>query len=307
MNTFFNKTLLIIVSIILFMSVGYSVLNRNLKITGELVYHPKADIRITNIMPKTLNNATIQYARFSKKEIILAYNAASTSSSVTFTVEVTNYTDMEMAIFKIDGLNDATIDGYVLKDKLKNEDGVLKVGDSTTFTITFRSQQIGIQQVLLDFDFEPIYKVTYEGFNDTSDFKTEVIKNDVFVQYFGVNAPDRVKVTMNEKILTPTYSNKTITIPNVDGNIKIQAIYTPTFTDSCEVHPNAPELNGDMIPVVYDEYEESWLKQDLDKSYDYCNQIWANAVTVIPDQREAIKAKKVGEKIPMEYINTMWC
>ena len=48
------------------------------------------------------------------------------------------------------------------------------------------------------------------------------------------------------------------------------------------------------------------MKQDLDKSYAYQDQIWANAVTVTETNRETYMSAEVGTEIPMEDINTMW-
>ena len=44
---------------------------------------------------------------------------------------------------------------------------------------------------------------------------------------------------------------------------------------------NKPILASGMIPVVYDETNNVWVKADLhEKWYDYNEQWWANAVTV---------------------------
>ena len=60
---------------------------------------------------------------------------------------------------------------------------------------------------------------------------------------------------------------------------------------NCTVHfkentpPNPPELNGDMVPVYYDEAGGVWRKADETnastehKWYDYSNKMWANSVS----------------------------
>ena len=77
--------------------------------------------------------------------------------------------------------------------------------------------------------------------------------------------------------------------------------------------PNPPELNGDMIPVYYEATSATtgeWKKADINNAnnnwYDYSNQKWANAVTVISEKRNEIKNASVGTAIDMDYINTMW-
>ena len=58
-----NKVILSsIILVVFFMSIGYSALNKNLSVSGELTYRPKGNIRITNVTQATLTNATLQYA-----------------------------------------------------------------------------------------------------------------------------------------------------------------------------------------------------------------------------------------------------
>ncbi len=77
--------------------------------------------------------------------------------------------------------------------------------------------------------------------------------------------------------------------------------------------PNPPELNGNMIPVYYEATSETdgvWKKADInnenDNWYDYNEQKWANAVTIVSEKRNEIKNAAVGTPIDMNYINTMW-
>ncbi len=77
--------------------------------------------------------------------------------------------------------------------------------------------------------------------------------------------------------------------------------------------PNKPELNGDMIPVYYDKIDDTtgtWKKADVNNEnnnwYDYSEQKWANAVTVVESKRNEILGAKVGTTIDMKNINTMW-
>ena len=72
---------------------------------------------------------------------------------------------------------------------------------------------------------------------------------------------------------------------------------------------NVPELAEGMIPVVYSITKHAWVKQDLEKSYAYQEQVWANAVTVVENgtnTREYYQSAPAETVIPMEDINTMW-
>ena len=73
---------------------------------------------------------------------------------------------------------------------------------------------------------------------------------------------------------------------------------------------NKPILASGMIPVVYDETNNVWVKADLhEKWYDYNEQWWANAVTVESTNSKLytyLSNEHIGKEIPMDEINSMW-
>ena len=75
---------------------------------------------------------------------------------------------------------------------------------------------------------------------------------------------------------------------------------------------NKPELTSNMIPVYYDEANNSWKKADasnLDEFniwYNYDKKMWANAVTVTETNRQTYLKASAGTTIPITDINTMW-
>ena len=213
-----NKFLLVsIIVLVLLMSIGYSALNKSLNISGNLTYRPQKDVRITNFTTGNKpSNMTINYSDFSKTEVKLGYTTTS-SASITYTVEVTNYSNTEIGILKIGNIgNGASVQDNIVGVKLLN------AGGTKTFNITFTSTKAETKTYLLTFDFEPVYKVTYNGFSSTSGYKTEVLKGSNFSQNFGSNGPGAIYVTMGGVVLSNyTYTNKTITIDNVSGNIDI--------------------------------------------------------------------------------------
>ena len=97
---------------------------------------------------------------------------------------------------------------------------------------------------------------------------------------------------------TITYIGKEITIYDTSG-------------------ANAPVLASNMIPVYYDETNETWKKADvsnIDKnnpwySYNATGEykgMWANAVTVKDTNRQTYLNATPGTTIPMNDITTMW-
>ncbi len=154
---------------------------------------------------------------------------------------------------------------------------------------------------------EDRYSIKYKGFSGAG-YKTRIESGETFTQKIG-NVNIR-SVKMGDKILSEeeyTYQDGVITIPNVNGDIIISSIEAaPEYSDASDIHPNRPVLNGDMIPVVYNEDLKVWQKQDLDKSYDYSKQVWANAITVTESSRPTYKSAKAGKVIKDADINTMW-
>ena len=152
---------------------------------------------------------------------------------------------------------------------------------------------------------EDRYSIKYKGFSGAG-YKTRIESGQTFTQKIG--NVEILYVKMRDKILSDeeyTYQDGTITIPSVSGNIEIcSTSYAPSFSDKSGA--NTPVLNGDMIPVVYNEDLKVWQKQDLNKSYDYSKQVWANAVTVTEGSRPTYKTAKAGTIIKDEDINTMW-
>ena len=71
---------------------------------------------------------------------------------------------------------------------------------------------------------------------------------------------------------------------------------------------NEPILANGMIPVIYDETNDVWVKASLtEKWYDYNEQMWANAVTTTSENRETyLSDEHIGQEIPMDEINSMW-
>ena len=154
---------------------------------------------------------------------------------------------------------------------------------------------------------------TYDELSDTTitDQTGKTLYQEVIpLNQSGYQKNFRLRIWLSEEANTTTngswdYNNKTFTIRiNVVANGEGVTITTPSYTDTSGA--NTPELVEGMIPVVYDEEKSSWVKQDLDKSYAYQDQIWANAVTVTEENRATYMSAPIGTEISMEDINTMW-
>ena len=102
------------------------------------------------------------------------------------------------------------------------------------------------------------------------------------------------------------------------GSVKFKvSVETVETTNLDTSGANAPVLASNMIPVYYDETNETWKKADTsntDKTnpwYSYNSTgeykgMWANAVTVKDTNRQTYLNATPGTVIPMDDITTMW-
>ena len=93
----------------------------------------------------------------------------------------------------------------------------------------------------------------------------------------------------------------------LNGSTKLEG--TGTKTDPFRLpdpEPNSPDLVDGLIPVVYDESSNTWVKADNTNEnnswYDYDNKLWANAVLVSETNRNTYLTAETGTEIPMNEI-----
>ena len=105
-----------------------------------------------------------------------------------------------------------------------------------------------------------------------------------------------------------------LTMTSATYKFKINVYDTETIDKS---GANKPVLASNMLPVYYDETNETWKKADVsntDKTnpwYSYNSSgeykgMWANAVTVTETNRTTYLNAEPGTTIPMDDITTMW-
>jgi len=95
--------------------------------------------------------------------------------------------------------------------------------------------------------------------------------------------------------------------------IKVEAEQFTSTEPDVELDPsnaNAPELASNMIPVIYDSGNSTWVKADSSNKdltwFNYTDKKWANAVTVTSANRDTYLKASAGTPIAMNDINTMW-
>ncbi len=306
---------LIICSLIIavvFLSTGWSVFERKLYIEKiALTIRPTTDIRITAI---TVNgktgDAVSNWEDYNVSKIMSSINLPNSNSSITFKVNVTNYEGTEMGIFNITGLPsnlEYSMSGYKMKDKIcVNTKCSLNITKDIYITIKYKSDGYKADNtnyvISLDFDFRPFHKITYSCITNNN-FPSEIIEGgDLIVDNFNNKNLSFLVNTGGSVNTNYTYSNGVFILKNVLDDTNIRPFNS--FTDGSGA--NNPKLTSGMISVVYCEECNVWVKQDITKSHNYSNQIWANAVTIVSNKRNFYQDAPNGTEIPLEDINTMW-
>ena len=231
-----NKLILIVFTVIVFLSVGYSTFNssamiKNIAATVRL----NSDIRVTNI---TINNATTDvvsnYTDYDIKSISSEVYLPSDNSSITYKVSITNFESIEMGIFDITGLPDNleySISEYSLKEKICNENNKCNLGITKDIYITIKykngknESDNNLHNFKLEFDFRSYHKVNYKNIYGVN-YPKEVIDGDKLVldlEYDDVNLSITNSVGYIYVLDTDyNYENSTLTIPTVNEDLYVE-------------------------------------------------------------------------------------
>ena len=134
-----NICVFLILLFSLFISVGYSAISTNLKISGDVAFMKTADIRVIGSSLNGVTNSGAQTTpvSFDYARISGGISLPNLNSTVTITVKTRNYVALDKEITSITNTTfsnsniEYTISGYSLGDKILGN-------ATTTFTITFK-------------------------------------------------------------------------------------------------------------------------------------------------------------------------
>ncbi len=272
--------------IVTLLSIGYAVLSANLKINGTArVSGGKWSVEFVEKQSKAVSKgkAICDIGNIVQTSITdLSAKVKVPGDSCTFTILVENTGTLDA------NLVDVTNKGLSLS-YTGDQDDIDIIRNYITYNVRYGNAEINDETAFDSIDIlEPGERETITLRVEFKEEATQIPNNVVTVQ--GL---DRT-FNFENKVGS---SSETSPMPET----------TPIYHDTSGA--NQPVLSDNMIPVVYDETRKQWVKQDLDKSYDYSKQIWANAVTVVEDgtqTRNYYKKAKSGTVISMNDINTMW-
>ena len=177
-----NLGILVLVLIIL-TSIAYSGLATSASITSEAIFRVKANIRVTDIrLKQATSGAVIQYeSEYDVNSITSGFNLASTSSTISYEVDITNNGEIDQAIFGMSttsinnsGMN-ILIDGKSISSALPI---IVPYQTKKTITVTYSSSSPGKIDITNTFDFRKVYYITYETNGGTAVSKTIKYENE---------------------------------------------------------------------------------------------------------------------------------
>lgn len=254
----------VIVLFVLFLSIGYSAFNKKLTMSdiGAAIRVEK-DVRITgiNLVGTETSNDTSATYDYNVSSISTDLTLPTSTSYVTFEVEVLNIANAEVGILNISNLPSNLkyeLVNYNLEDKICDDAGKCNLGIRKKFKIKISYTGTGFDgntsfSFKLDFDFREFHKVTYNNVSGTS-LPTEVIDGGTLIANIGSADSNNLIVKMDGvQTLFYTYQNNILTVPNVNGELDI------TFSDSTI-----------MKKIIVDANTSSGNVSDLTK-YDFDN------------------------------------
>ena len=190
---------------------------------------------------------------------------------------------------------------YDLKvDGVSTDELVVGPNEEKTFTITLSNPN----NRLARFNFyyiTPIFENIEMGYLKIKDFNIPPEETGVNLEKEGIGASQiyQLKVINN--------NNEQIVINlGVEFGLDYNDLALPSNGNLFEeiFTVNTPELDNNMIPVIYE--NNNWVKTDEANWYNYDKGEWANAVTVSSSTRDTYLEADIGTVISMDDIETMW-
>ena len=262
---------IIIIVLILSLTIGFSAFQKELLVKDLwAVVRIKKDIRVTGIsVNSSSNGGTSHWEEYDVSKIMSSVSMPNNTSTITFSVPITNIGNAEMGIFNITGLPSNltySISGYTLKDKLCDDNNHSKcsLGSVSTPLITISYAENGYDSnntdyiINLDFQFERIYTITYHGLNTTTGLPTAIIEGDSKTITFTSTTGIPLDVSVINA--TGIYTSPTLSISNVIGNIDVYRKYSITYVldggTQAEGQPTmiAPNETITLLQATKDEY-----------------------------------------------------
>ena len=248
-----------------FMSVGFAAINMSLDIGGTITANAQRDIFIVEptvtATSNVSNNIEINQIYKTILDSTISLNNANSSYSITYKVTVHNNTSSNYA-FKGIVADNGTYNNSQINYSYSGIDlnEIVASGASKTFTVTLSNNTSTSNELrsYMNIAFGKNCAITYDNITISDGIQTNIAEGLTYINTFE-NPPDDIEITMGGTTLTKgtdyTYSNGTLTIPNVTDNLLITGI-TNQDPYSIDITESKLEYDIDLNHMSFDEFLE---------------------------------------------------
>ena len=202
----------LIILCISFYTIAFSALSSTMNVSGVGYARMATDVRITSSEVKSANDSLISYTEFAKDTIATSFILNSNSSSVIYSVDITNYNSNRVGIYSLTGLPEGlsySISSYDVGNKLFDGAG------TTSFDLVI-SGSAGEYEFILDFD--------YKGLN--GNYQSYIFENDSSSIDLSSNDVRELSITVNNNLFTNySFVDNILTLNNVTGDVLVTGKY----------------------------------------------------------------------------------
>lgn len=251
-----NKILIFTLFVcICFVSLGYSTLSVSFDIEGSAIFRVDADVRITDVkFESSIDGGYEAYnVKYSKDELISNIVLPTLSSSLTYTLTITNYTTK---IMKVENVEDTLSSNNSIKYEINgcNVDDIIPAGSSKNCTVKFyynTESSINNQSSIIKFSFTELISsdatladLIVDGYTLSPPFVPEVENYDLILEESSINVNAVVnheKATVSgsgKRVLTWGINRISLIVTAEDGTNKEYIINVNN------VKPSAPVITG---------------------------------------------------------------
>ena len=241
-----------IIIVIIMLTIGYAGVGARFSISGNFYVRSQADIRLTGLrLANTANGGLAGSAEHTATHLYADINLPSSSSTITYWVEVTNFGNEEMGIETITGLPQGleySFTGYTLEATLCDSNDNLKctLGSVSRFQITIGYAENGYNSSNTQFNLDllfnfyvidnvarigDVYYTTFQAAINavpSTGVQTTIVLLKNSVQNVIVNPGKNILLDMSGLVLTNDGNNPVITIRGVASGVRRTSTVTMT-------------------------------------------------------------------------------
>ena len=196
----------VVLFLVLTLTIGFSAMNKNLMMRdiGAQIRIEK-DIRVTGITPNgSTSNGLAMSEDYNVSNITPSLSLPNQDSTVSSTVEVTNFGNVEMGIANVTGCPSnlvCEVSGYTMTEPICDTSGKCKLGAVKSFDVTVKYASGAYDANNTSFDL----LLEFDDYNIIVDYKLKNTQDDAYLKQLDGYKTYIEKIT-NKKTITYLYS-----------------------------------------------------------------------------------------------------